>query len=135
MIRASSTGTAGLSAANFRRRFLLVLEQLLEHGPARKRRLARQHVEDGAAQRVEIAAHVHVAGITGLLWTDIIKCTQRHAALGQPAVGLAFEPPRQPHVDQLGPPLRGQDDVRRLDVAVNHPAARRHAPGPGRSGA
>ena len=43
-------------------RLLLVLDQLLEDGPAGEGRSAREHVEQGAAQRVEVAAHVDVAG-------------------------------------------------------------------------
>ena len=104
---------------NVGRRLLLVLDQLLEHGPARERRPAGQHVEQRAAQRVQVAANVHVAGISGLLGTDVVERAQRHAALGQSVVAAALEPPGQAHVDQLGAALRRQDDVRRLDVAMD----------------
>ncbi len=108
-----------------RRRLLLVLKQLLQNGPAGERRLAAEHVEQRAAERIQVAPNVDVARVARLLGTDVVERPQRHPGLGQPDVGLPLESSRQPHVDQLRPPLRRQDDVRRLDVAMDHPAIRR----------
>ena len=104
-------------------RLLLVLDQLLQDRPAGEGRPAGEHVEERAAQRVEVAAHVDVARVAGLLGADVVERAQGHAALGQAVVAAALEPARQAHVDQLGPPLRRQDDVRRLDVAMDDAAA------------
>ena len=114
----------GIEGTNVGRRLLLVLDQLLEHGPARERRPAGQHVEQGASQRVQVAANVHVARVSGLLGTDVVEGPQRHPTLRQPAVAPAFEPPRQSHVDQLGSALRRQDDIRWLDVSMDDASPR-----------
>ena len=111
-----------IEAANLGWRLLLVLEQLLQHGPARERRLPREHLKQGAAQRVQITANIDVAGIAGLLGTDIIKCSQGHPALGQPVIGIALEPTGQAHIHELGSSLRREDDIRRLDIAVDDAA-------------
>ena len=100
---ARSGGTAGLRRADVGRRLFLVLDQLLEHGPLGKRRPAGQHVEQGAAERVQVAPDVHVAGIARLLGADVVERPERHPALGQAVVAAALEPPRQAHVHQLAP--------------------------------
>ena len=38
-------------------------------------------------------------------------------------IGSPLEAASQPHVDQLGPALRSEDDIRGLDIAVNDAAA------------
>ena len=58
-----------------------------------------------AAQRIQVAAHVDVAGVASLLGADVVERAQRHSALGQPIVAAALEPTCQAHVDQLGPPV------------------------------
>ena len=119
---ARSAGTAGFERADVGRRLLLVLDQLLEDRPLGERRPARQHVEERAAERIEVAPDVHVARVAGLLGADVVERAQGHPALGQAVVAPALEPAGQAHVDELGPALRRDDDVRRLDVAMDHPA-------------
>ena len=81
-----------------------MLEKLLQHGSAGKRRPPRQHVENCASKRVEIAPHVDVARVARLLGADVVEGSQGHPALSQPMVGLALEPPSQAHVNELGAP-------------------------------
>ena len=50
-----------------------MIEQLLQCGSFGIRRLAGDHMINGAAERVDIAAHIGVAGITGLFRSDIIE--------------------------------------------------------------
>ena len=101
-----------------------MLDQLLEHGPVRERRASGQHVEHGAAQRIQVAAHVHVAGVARLLGADVVERAEGHAALGQAVVAAALESAGEAHVDELRPPLGRHDDVRRLDVAMDDPPLR-----------
>ena len=119
---ARSAGTVGIERADVGRRLLLVLEQLLEHGPLGERRPAGEHVEQRAAERIEVAADVDVARVAGLLGADVVERAERHPALGQPVVAVALEPAGQAHVDELRPALGRDDDVRRLDVAMDDPA-------------
>jgi hypothetical protein len=82
-------------------------------------------MEERAAQRIEVAPHVDVARVPCLLGTDVVECAQGHAGLGQPVVAAALESARQAHVHQLGATLRRQDDIGRLDVAMDHAPLRR----------
>ena len=102
---ARSAGTFGFRAPDVGRRVLLVLEELLEYGPLRERGAAREHVEERAAERIEVAPDVDVAGVAGLLGADVVERAERHPALGQPVVAAALEPAGQAHVDQLRPAL------------------------------
>ena len=90
---------------------LLVLEQFLHHRAVGKRRAAGERVEDGAAQRIQVASHVGGARVAGLLRRDVVEGSQRHAAHGQIAVLSHLGQPRKPHVDDASAARGGDDDV------------------------
>ena len=77
-------------------------EQLLQHGSFLKRRSAREHEEQRAAKRVNIAPDIGVARIAGLLGTNVVERPERNAGrrLFRLRMFQVFEP-RQAHVDQL----------------------------------
>ena len=112
----------GIQGADVGRRVLLVLEELLEHGPLREGGTSREDIEEGAAERIEVAPDVDVARVACLLGADVVERAERHPALRQPVVAVALEPASQAHVDQLRTALRRDDDIRWLDVAMHHPA-------------
>ena len=68
--------------------------------------------------------HVGVARLQGLLRRDVVEGAEGDAGLGQVAVAGGAEAAGQAHVDELGPAGRRDDDVRRLDVAVDDAAGR-----------
>ena len=103
----------------------LVVEQLLRGGALGERRPARQGVVEGAAERVDVAAHVGVARLERLLRRDVVERPQRYAGLRQILAGVPLEAAGEAHIDELGPTRGGNDDVRRLDVAVDDAPAGR----------
>ena len=97
-----------------------MLQQLLQHRAFGKRRLAGEHEEQRAAERVDVAADVGVARIAGLLGRDVVERAERDAAGRQLVLGrVGLLEARQAHVDQLRRPFGRDQDVRRLDVAVH----------------
>ena len=115
-------GDVGVELAHVGRRVLLMLEQLLEHRPIGKGRTSREHVKERASERIKVAPDVDVARVAGLFGADVVERAQGHPALGQAVVATAFETAGQAHVDELRPALGRDDDVRRLDVAMDDPA-------------
>src|SRR5262249_55189514 len=100
------------------RKLLLVLKQLLKDSSSRERGPTREHLKHRAAQGIQVATDVNIAGVARLLRADVVKSSQRHPALSETVVATSLEPARQTHVDQFGLPAGGNDDVRRLDVPV-----------------
>src|SRR5262249_31332161 len=83
------------------------------------------HVVKGAAERVDIAADINLARLEGLLGRDVIERSQGDAGLGQPIVGVWSQAAGQAHVHELSTSRSGDDNVGRLDVAVDDTALRR----------
>ena len=65
----------------------LMLQQFLQRGAVGKRRLADQHEEERAAERIDVAADVGLAGVAGLLGGHVVERAERHAAGGQLVFG------------------------------------------------
>ncbi len=74
-----SRRNAGILARRVGNILGLMIEQLLQHGPFGIRRLAGQHVIERAAERIDVAAHVDVARVLGLLGRDVIERAERRA--------------------------------------------------------
>ena len=111
----------GPKLANVRRVVALVLEQFLQHRPLGKRRLARQHEKQRAAERIDVAANVGVPRIAGLLRRNVVERAERHAAGRQVGHGrIRLPQPGQPHVDQLDAALGRYQHVRGFHVAMDH---------------
>ena len=98
------------------------------HGHARRaaeRRSSGEEVVEGGAERIEIAARVDGASL-GLLRAHVEGSAERGAVLGElRAVGGCRQDPRQTEIGHLHFPGGGDQEVFRLDVAVNHPLPRR----------
>ena len=86
--------------------------------PLERRRAGEGEVER-APQAVEVAAGVGLGGVAELLRAGVVERPQQGVGPGQ-APFLA-ERLGQPQVEDLGVPLGGDHDVRRLDVAVDQP--------------
>src|SRR5262245_26878400 len=84
--------------------------------------LPGQHVEERAAERVDIAAHIGGAWVTCLFGRDVVESAECDIALSESAVVTAFEATGKAHIDQLGSPWQRDDNIRWLDVTV-HDAA------------
>ena len=107
-------------------RFLaLMVQQLLQDRSFRVGWLAGQHVVQRAAERIDIAADVDVARVFGLLGRDVIEGAQRRAGQSDVAFLVGGFLSRQPHVDQFCAAFGRDDNVRRLDVAMDHAGRRR----------
>jgi hypothetical protein len=98
---------------------------LRQHGlyrGSRVRRFAHQHLVDHRAERVDVAARVDLSIRRRLLRTHVFWRAQR-----QPCLGDAIAPGRGDR--QRDPEIRHhrlaflQQDIARLDIAVNHVAA------------
>ena len=88
-----------------------MIQQLLQRGPFRIRRLPGQHVVHRAAERINIAADVGIAGIPGLLGRDIVECPQGRAGHRDVADGIRRVAPCEPKVDDLHSPGVCQHDI------------------------
>ena len=67
------------------------------------------------------AADVGVARFQSLLGRDVVEGAERHAGLRESLI-LRFHAAGQAHVNELGPAAGRDDDVGRLDVAMDHAA-------------
>ena len=84
------------------------------------RRLAGEQVVHRSADRVDVGAHVGVTGVAAILFQRRIgdRAAALHDRHRTAFVGL--EQLDQPEIHQLDNATRGELDVRRLDVAVEH---------------
>ena len=112
-------GHIGPERLDGRRLILLVLQELLHHGAGGERGLAHEHEKYGAAERVEVAADVGRPRVAGLFGRDVVERAERHTADGEVLIAGHVVQPCQAHVDNAGAAGGGDDDVRRLDVAVH----------------
>ena len=104
-------GHIGSQHLNSRGVFLLMLQEFLDHRPLSKRRSADQHEEHCAAERVKIATNVSSSGISSLFRRDVVKSAQRHPADGEILFTSHLLKTGQPHINQLCPTGRRDDDV------------------------
>ena len=81
------------------------------------RHLARHGPEEGEAERIDVRAAVNVFGVPGLLGRHVGRSSHRGVRLGNGRILLGAL--RQPEVRQLHVALVCQQDIGRLDVAVN----------------
>ena len=101
---------------------VLVMMQLFGGGPLRDWRVTGEDVVEGATQRIDITADVGVARFQSLFGRYVVEGAQRHTRLRQGNVTVCPQAARQAHVDELGSAVGGDDDVRRLDVAMDDAA-------------
>ena len=102
-----------------------VHQNSVDHRVGLVHRLAREQVEQRAAQAVDVGPGVGVAGVRRLLGRHVVDRAHHLAALRQacprwPACREFSSMPGQAHVEDLHRALRVQQQVRRLDVAVDH---------------
>ncbi len=105
------------------------LEHLGDHrigGVAGEGRLAREHLEQARPQGVDVGADVDRALAPRLLRGHVGGRAERGSGAREPRLGVGGA--REPEVAELGHPARGrvggEQDVRRLDVAVDEPRDR-----------
>ena len=99
-----------------------VLHRDLERRIARERHLPGEHLVEHDADRVEIGGLVDRRAAR-LLRREVLRGADDRADLGH----LAGAGPRDPEVRHLDPPLASDEDVVRLDVAVDDPVPVRGA--------
>ncbi len=86
-----------------------------------KRRPARQQLVQDRPQGVHVGRRPdRVLLAPGLLRRHVARRAHGHAAYGQPAVAL--QPSGQAEIGDLGRAVGGEQDVGRLEVAVDDPA-------------
>ena len=83
-------------------------------------RLPGEHLVEHARQRVEVAAAVQVSLAGGLLRAHVGGSTDRHAGGGERLRTRSIHCPRDPEIRDDGVAALEQD-VLRLDVAMDHP--------------
>ena len=81
----------------------------------RERRLAGEAPVQHSAQAVEVGPDVGQVGVLGLLRGHVFERAEQHARLGEPLADVLG----QAEVEQLGVVALGDQDVGRLDVAVD----------------
>ena len=116
----------GHRGAARQRRRLLVQHGVehVDHRRAVERHLARQHLEEHRRQGEEIGASVECLA-THLLRRHVVRCPDDGAGLGEARRAVCAEAagdrPGQTEVEQLHA-VRRQEQVRRLQVAMDQPA-------------
>ena len=85
--------------------------------------LPGQQVKQGRSQAIQVAARIGLRGILGLLGSHEVRRTETGTLERQ--VGLFFLPkdPGEPKVEQLDDAVLGQEEIRRLEIAMNDAAA------------
>ncbi len=88
---------------------------------ARERHLAHEQVIEGAAEGVDVGAAVGLVAVAGLLGREVVGGAQHLLAvfLRQRAVVLPLAGERQPEVEDLDGAALVEDQVGRLDVAMD----------------
>jgi hypothetical protein len=97
-------------------------DDLLLRRVAHVRRLAAEHLVAHTRQRVHIAARRDLLLGRGLLGTHVVRRTEREARLRHPPAGRRAYRERNAEVGHHRPAVR-QQDVLRLDIAMDHPVA------------
>jgi len=88
------------------------------------RQFASEHlVEDDHPEGVDVGAMVHRGGALTLLGRHVLRAAHHHVFAGQLGLarGVLADDPRYPEVGQLRRPGRIEEDVPRLQVAVDDP--------------
>jgi hypothetical protein len=109
----------GARGSHARHRRLAVAEQDRVRSPAAERRVAGEHLEEHASERVDVAPAVEFAVAYDLFRAHVARRPDQEPRAGQPGVprGCA-DGPRDPEVgDECAPVMR--QDVPRLDVAMH----------------
>ena len=87
-----------------------------------ERRAPGQELVEDASQRIDVGARADLLDLPlGLLGRHVAGRAQDRARLGLP--GVVFEPLHQPEVADLGLAACGQEDVGRLQIAMDDAAA------------
>ena len=97
---------------------------------AGERRTPGDHLVHHDAERVEVAARVGL-GALGLLRREVRRRAHHRAGLGEVRLGRRVEGPGDAEVGDLHRAVRADEDVRRLDVAVDEPGGVGEAEGGG----
>ena len=105
--------------AGIRRRLDGVRLQLVRHAAFRKRRLARQHVIPGAAQRIDVAADVRRLTVAALFRRHVIDGAHRGAGPRDVRFQRVVDGTRQPQVRDLHRAVAADQQVGRLDIAMD----------------
>lgn len=98
-----------------------MLDHLLDVGAAGERHAPAQHLVQRAAERVDVGPGVDGVRVFGLFGGHVIGRADDDARPGELPVPGPTGEPRQTEVQHFELPFRGQHQVLRLDVAVNHP--------------
>ena len=132
---ARSSGIDRIDRPRIERSDVLMSLELLRGGPFRHRRPAGESVVEGAAERVDVAAHVGVGAARAPVPARCSRtCPSVTPDCVTPPLTAGIQMPGQAHVDDLRPAVRRDDDVRRLDVAVDDALARPRGSARPRSG-
>ena len=117
------SGTPGVELGDRRRLLVAVALDLLLGRSAGEWGAAGQGEVDRTAQRVDVAAGVHLRRVGRLLRRDVVHRAD-DVTLAADHLALAVDFPchqGQAQVEHLGVVVGGDDDVRRLEVAVDQP--------------
>ena len=111
-------GDVGRERVGFR---LLDLLEHLEERIATERGLAREHLIEGRAEREDVGPVVDATGVGELLGRHVAGRAEGGAGRGVGGRHFLGHDLRQPQVGELHLPAPGEQDVGRLDVAVDQP--------------
>ena len=117
-------GHVGAAVAERRRRLVQVGLHLRRQGGVRRlaeRRLADQQGEQGAAEAVQVGPDVDAVGVGPLLGGGVVERAHDPIVGGEPPGDRLLLDQRQAEVEHLDGPRAGQEEVRRLEVAVDPP--------------
>ena len=108
--------------ANIRRLGRLVLGDTLCQAPVGKRGMAGEQKIQRAAQAVDVGPGVHGVAVHSLLGRQVVRRAQHVFAVGpRQRTGLLVAEAGQPHVENLDHALGVNQQISRLDVAVDQP--------------
>jgi hypothetical protein len=102
---------------------MTVHDQLLGRRRPVEQRASREKKEAGRSQAVNIGPDVDVVAVDRLFGREVVDRSQEHPAvveLGHP-VALVEKEPGQAQVEELDRPRTVEEQVARLDIAVDHP--------------
>ena len=99
----------------------LVGQELLGEARGRERDVAGDHMIERAAERVDVAPGVDVPRVAGLLGGDVVESPDRRAIPRDVDAFLVVGVDGEAQVGELGRPVAVNEDVHRVDVAVQEP--------------